>query len=621
MNRISVILFALLVSSFVFADSATGNQKTDALLDSCKAHVHEDNVKVFEFATELEKEGKQLNNAAALAYAFLYYGVIDESHGDMDNALKSYKTAYRHATASKDKTVGLRILLAISTYYMNVSDFKSCISACHKGIDQALAIKNNEIASQFYNNLSLCHSYMSDYKNALKYNDKSIELKKGTNDENALANAYLNRGLLLTAVGDYPEGFDFYHKAEVIYLKEKNYTSLTQVYINFGWDYADLKKFSIARNYLSKAMDYSKKAKDKIREAGVWNALGHYYQQNGSADSLTYALEKGYQISRESKNLRNAYAATKELSAHYQQSGNLKKALEYMQLSQQIKDSIFNETRMKTTQSLNARFDAKQNELTIAGQNEELAKRQLWIVVITSLAILLIIGLFLFQYKRRLSFQKEKNKAVLAERDKGLKAIINAQEDEKIRIARELHDGIGNELLALKMSLNGLLPPDEINRPELEKVNRQMQEVMEEVRSVSHQMMPRVLQEFGCVPALKDMLSKTLGPTNIKYSFEAHQTDKRYDQRIETAIYRIMQELINNVVKHSGANSVFIQFLETNNTLVLFVEDDGKGMKNSTESDGIGMTNITSRMNAVNGEFNIASEENNGTVITLRIPL
>src|SRR5690606_5035088 len=152
----------------------------------------------------------------------------------------------------------------------------------------------------------------------------------------------------------------------------------------------------------------------------------------------------------------------------------------------------------------------KQNELTIAGQNEELAKRQLWIVVITSLAILLIIGLFLFQYKRRLSFQKEKNKAVLAERDKGLKAIINAQEDEKIRIARELHDGIGNELLALKMSLNGLIPPDEAN-PEIEKVNRQMQEVMEEVRSVSHQMMPRVLQEFGCVPALKDMLSKTLG--------------------------------------------------------------------------------------------------------------
>src|SRR5690606_34690741 len=137
------------------------------------------------------------------------------------------------------------------------------------------------------------------------------ELKKGTNDENALANAYLNRGLLLTSIGDYPSGFDFYHKAEVIYLKEKNYTSLTQVYINFGWDYADLKEFKVARNYLSKAMDYSKKANDKIREAGVWNALGHYYQQSGSEDSLTYALEKGYHVSRESKNLRNAYAATK----------------------------------------------------------------------------------------------------------------------------------------------------------------------------------------------------------------------------------------------------------------------------------------------------------------------
>ncbi len=234
----------------------------------------------------------------------------------------------------------------------------------------------------------------------------------------------------------------------------------------------------------------------------------------------------------------------------------------------------------------------------------------------------MIIALFLFQYKRRLGFQQEKNKAVLAERDKGLKAIINAQEDEKIRIARELHDGIGNELLALKMSLNGLIPQDGKNKPEIEKVNRQMDGVMEEVRSVSHQMMPRILQEFGCVPALKDMLSKTLGHTNIKYSFESHQTDKRYDQRIETAIYRIMQELINNVVKHSGASSVFIQFLETNNTLVLFVEDNGKGIKNDPENDkGIGMTNITSRMNAINGEFNIASEENHGTVITLRIPL
>ncbi len=136
--------------------------------------------------------------------------------------------------------------------------------------------------------------------------------------------------------------------------------------------------------------------------------------------------------------------------------------------------------------------------------------------------------------------------------------------------------------------------------------------------------MPRVLGEMGLIPALADMLEKSLGLTEIKYEFEHHNIgEQRFTESIEISLYRICQELINNIIKHSEARAVSVQLLKTKTHLVLVVEDNGKGFKwnDPNSRNGIGLMNINSRAQAIHGEVNYEPSPQQGTVATIRVPL
>ena len=145
-----------------------------------------------------------------------------------------------------------------------------------------------------------------------------------------------------------------------------------------------------------------------------------------------------------------------------------------------------------------------------------------------------------------------------------------------------------------------------------------------ELRNISHQMMPRALSDMGLIPALEDMLDKSLGNTDINYEFEHHKMDgERFAENVEVSLYRICQELVNNIIKHSDAKAVSVQLLKTKSHLVMVVEDNGKGFTFGSEKNrnGIGLMNITSRAKAMNGEVNYQPSPEQGTVATIRIPL
>jgi len=143
----------------------------------------------------------------------------------------------------------------------------------------------------------------------------------------------------------------------------------------------------------------------------------------------------------------------------------------------------------------------------------------------------------------------------------------------------------------------------------------------QELRELSHKMMPRSLSESGLVPALEDMLENSLGNTNIKYQFEHFGITQRFDEDIEIAIYRIAQELINNVIKHSKASKVNVQLFKTGSDVLLIVEDNGQGMNITDHKKGIGLMNISSRLDTINGNVNFEPSPENGTLATIKIPV
>jgi signal transduction histidine kinase len=226
---------------------------------------------------------------------------------------------------------------------------------------------------------------------------------------------------------------------------------------------------------------------------------------------------------------------------------------------------------------------------------------------------------FLNIASRNITSIKESESAVV-------KAMIEGQDEERKRVSEELHDGLGQLLSSIGMNFNAIksnFHDGESAKKEenINNVEHLISEAISEVRNISHNLMPDILDSFGLVPALEDMVRKIEHTQNLKVGLEIVNVKGRMERNVEIAIYRIAQELINNVVKHSNANSANIQLTKHKESVVLVVEDDGEGFDPKAKKEGIGLKNIASRTKMLDGEFMIDSSKERGTVVTVELPL
>ena len=200
---------------------------------------------------------------------------------------------------------------------------------------------------------------------------------------------------------------------------------------------------------------------------------------------------------------------------------------------------------------------------------------------------------------------------------------MRATDDERKRLAGELHDGVGQQLTGLKYRLEHLSgrDPSQERASEWKEVMAIADDASRDVRTIAHSMMPRALDELGLVPALHDMFRRALGLPGMQHSFEPFGLDERLPPDIEVGVYRIAQELTANILKHAGAQHVSIQLMRNKGFLVMMVEDDGRGIDTTSANDGIGMRSIADRARMLHGTFDISGTGGQGTVATLRIPL
>lgn len=210
--------------------------------------------------------------------------------------------------------------------------------------------------------------------------------------------------------------------------------------------------------------------------------------------------------------------------------------------------------------------------------------------------------------KKNIEYQKTINDQ---QKDQ-IQHIITAQEKERGRIAKELHDGVVQEIGSVILGIRHGQNKDELLNT-LENSSR-------DLRTLSHSMMPKTLHELGLVAATRQMLMSTLQYSNIEHTFETFNFERRPNEIIEITLYRILQELVNNLMKHSKASSVAVQIFVIDDSIMMVFSDDGVGMSvNSTEA-GMGLRNIHSRLEMVAGSVTIEPNEPKGTTFTIRVP-
>ncbi|MCB0807341.1 MAG: sensor histidine kinase, partial [Bacteroidales bacterium] len=357
------------------------------------------------------------------------------------------------------------------------------------------------------------------------------------------------------------------------------------------------------------------------------------YQQ-GIKEGLT-----AKEILERDKNFGLGLNTYKFLALNYAALGNNELALKYHDRWEELSDSTFSEANARAISKLEVEYETEKKEkelLKERANNERLAKekalaeirvynRNKWIIGISGLSLIIILSALALGQRKRRKIQAEKDAAIIAEREKGLKAVIDAQEEERQRIAKDLHDGVGQQVSAIKLHLQNIAKNVQHStnnfNTEFQKISGMITDTGNEIRSISHRMMPRALTELGLISALEDMIDKSFTYSKISCTFEHHGLNERLPTNLEIGLYRIAQELINNIIKHSAAHKVDIQLMKTKTFVILIVQDDGVGMNQEQERGGIGMLNINNRLRTINGELNFESFSGEGTTATIRIAI
>jgi PAS domain S-box-containing protein len=222
----------------------------------------------------------------------------------------------------------------------------------------------------------------------------------------------------------------------------------------------------------------------------------------------------------------------------------------------------------------------------------------------------------------------------LVKREKELELLsgarVQAQEEERRRIAREIHDGLGQLLTAIKLNLEILedsLPIQEDAGKRIGEMKQLLDSVLKDAREISYNLMPSVLDDFGLGPGLQSLCEQFSKRTGLKVSFHEHGLEERMAPDVEIGLYRIVQEALNNVAKHAEAKEVEVQLVRHANRLRMTIEDDGKGMdaglpaRKPSGSGGTGLVSMRERATSFSGSFLIDSTPGNGTLINVEIPM
>lgn len=209
-------------------------------------------------------------------------------------------------------------------------------------------------------------------------------------------------------------------------------------------------------------------------------------------------------------------------------------------------------------------------------------------------------------------------------------AITASQENERKRLAREIHDGIGPLLSSAKLELDMFLEDlkesnNSVPDQRLYNIRQTIDSISVDLRDLSHSLLPRLLEEFGLLSAFQNMVGRIKSSTKYKVDLYCNiEPEDRFNKDIELNLFRCAQELLHNAIKHANAKKIILQLIKHEDSIVLMVEDDGAGFnldEYEKNNDGIGLINIETRVRALNGDFLIESEKKRGSLVSIEIPL
>ncbi|MET2985503.1 tetratricopeptide repeat-containing sensor histidine kinase [Aureibaculum conchae] len=574
----------------------------------------------------------KLGDSKTLAFNYWDLGNFFNKENVKDSAYYYYYQAHKVYKERSDDYRSGRMLMNMAIIQSDLRDYTGSEVTAIKAIELLKPLEKNRQLYKCYNNLGIVFNELQEYDKALFYHNKALEYEAKITIKNTFKpNTLNNIGVVYKNNNQHDKAINNYIQAlKTDSLKEKNTELYAMLLDNLAYS-----KFKLKDTIgISELFHESLQLRDSIgdisgKTINKLHLAEYYATYNDSIKALQLANE-AKDLAERSKNYRDLLASLLLLLSKLDKNNSDTYTQRYIALN----DELLKEERAIRNKFARIRFETdefiEENE-ALAEEKEVLTEQKKRILIISSIALLLGVLIYIIRDQRlkniRLKLEKEQQQAneeiynlMLTQQYK----LDEGKRNEKKRMSEELHDGVLGNLYGIKMNLAVLNPqnnPDAVSKRE--EFIEGLSNVIDEIRSVSHELHANAIDaDVGYTQLIEDLLiqkSKTNG-----YNYELlSDTDTNWQEipgDIKMNIYRIVQEAVQNINKYAKANNVKVILKSDDNSIHLTIIDDGIGFNTNAKKDGIGIKNIKSRVERLNGNVAFNSELKKGTSIVVNIP-
>lgn len=546
------------------------------------------------------------------------------------------------------------------TSYSSPKKPNETIAIAKVGLSLATKLNNRKAAGLILRDVGKAYYLEGNYDSTANYYDKAAGVLGTIHQEDVLADNYTQLATQYVKLKNYDKAIEFYNRVISYAPKTGSRSMLIAALNQVALLYEAKHNYREALNYfrqsfdISDSLDFVKKAKENTSEAYSHNfmvdVMGSIKQKNESVGDilktidtkralndtlaltisyfnlgLLYKSKRMYPQSLDALQNCLQYAtkinyadmqssAVNEIADLYGQTGDYRQSLVYLKKRMAL-NALGNNKNSKTIDELQTKYEITQREDQLLQQQFEITKRNYWMTgIFVVILLMLLIG---FIYYKQMQ---------LKQRNIAMQAIIKTEESERRRIAQDLHDSVSQTMSAAKINLTvigGELPfVNDEQRKRFEKAINLVDYGFREVRTISHNMMPWALHKTGLAQVVKQFI-ENIENDAIVINFFSTGFDLPFDDTTEIILYRVLQESVNNVMKHANAGRLDISLIRDKESISLTIEDNGQGFDaaNPEIYKGMGLNNLRSRINFLNGKVELDSQVGKGTLVSVYIPV
>lgn len=574
--------------------------------------------------TEMLRISKTMNSAYWLGQSWFNLAHIQSIEGNDNQAVKDFKTALGFLKTANDIPQIARCNLNIASLYGRLGLMDEAMKYKLEAINVLEKTNTHkDLLVHSYNGISTTFYNMEEYDKAFLYARKAEKVAREIKNNDVLVFSLFGISNSLSSQHKFNQALPYVKEALSIAKKSGNYNSLCIAYTALTELYTKWEKGNMVLLYAPRIIENAIKDNDvQYHIIGLMAMADGYGLEKQHTERITY-LKKALVICEKTETVVQFDDIYKGLADSYEAIGNYKEALITYRKYTGYRDTVLNEKNKKNVADLEAKYQTAEKEKEIISKQLLITKKEmeirknreyLWYSMVLLISVLLTSSYGYIYFRNKKKQQQQKIKAMEQEREiQLLQSLMDGEEKERTRIARDLHDGISGMLSATKMHLS-TYRQNQTSNMELNKAIDLMDNAAVEIRKIAHNLLPEILQQYGLSQALQKYCEAISSPLSTLVEYHVLGRISTFQQNFELAVYRIVQELLHNAIKHGEAKHILVQLSEVDSLLSLTVEDDGYGFC-IKDDKGTGLSNIRKRVEIINGTIIWESSPKNGASI------